>query len=147
MTFHRYSCSFIRLAIQSTHHSSSTDRRCCIFGRGEDELIIDVVQLVGHLVLVKSLLSFFAYPYGFFEPSSAIYDLCLLPVDSVISGGGRDLWWQIYAAPSQKFCVKTWCRALTQVFELFFGVLTVWLRKDGRFHQCMIFGSPQRRFL
>ena len=61
MTFHCYSSSFIRLATQSTHHSSFIDRRCCLCGRGEDELIIDVMQFVGPLVLVKSLFSFFTY--------------------------------------------------------------------------------------
>ena len=45
MTFHCYSSSFIRLATQSTHHSSFIGRRCCLCGRGEDELIIDVMQL------------------------------------------------------------------------------------------------------
>ena len=39
MTFHCYSSSFIRLATQSTHHSSFIDRWCCLCGRGEDELI------------------------------------------------------------------------------------------------------------
>ena len=91
VTFHCYSSSFIRLATQSTHHSSFIGRRCCLCGRGEDELIIDVMQFVGPLVFVKSLFSFFAYPNGFFEPSSAfvwfaIYDLCLFPIDSVIGG-------------------------------------------------------------
>ena len=94
VTFHCYPSSFIRLATQSTHHSSHSSfigRRCCLCGRGEDELIIDVMQFVGPLVLVKSLFSFFAYPNGCFESSSAfvqfaIYDLCLFPIDSVIGG-------------------------------------------------------------
>ena len=46
-----YGSPFIRLVTQSTLHSSFIGRICCIIGRGEpgeDEMIIDVMQLVGH---------------------------------------------------------------------------------------------------